>query len=204
MQLSKFVHIADQRSQRQVNTATWKRSELAGRLVQLSGKGNRAALSFAASLLHQTQEEGEHCAWIGPAQSVVYPPDLSERGIDVEAIPFIVAPDIWARLRSAERLLRSGAFALVVLDAPKLRELPLRIQGRLASLAKHHSSIVLILTDASPGGASLGTMIPLHLEATREAAAPGAFHCTLHARKDKRRGPHWRYSEYVEAPLGMY
>lgn len=75
-----------------------------------------AALSAATTLVWKAQLAGEPCAWIAARPSTFYPPDLDEGGIDLAALVVVRAPHATAAARVADKLLRSGAFGLVVLD----------------------------------------------------------------------------------------
>src|SRR4051794_11126367 len=90
----------------------WNRSELSGRLVEISGRGCVSPLSAAAALILEAQAAGEPCAWLTLPESTFFPPDLTAFGIDLEALPVVFADEPHALARSAARLLRSGAFGL--------------------------------------------------------------------------------------------
>jgi len=103
-----------------------------------------------------------------------------------------------------ERLLRSGAFSLILLDHIGNEKFPLHVQGRLASLAKRHHTAVVSLCERSSEEGSMGSMTSLHVEAFRHYKGEGKYCGTLHALKDKRRGPHWNISEEWDASPGLY
>src|SRR6185503_11689 len=106
--------------------------------VELSAAGPVATLTCATGLVLEAQEAAEPVAWIaiagGAAQergsaghryggsgfavagASFYPPDLADSGVDLDALVVVHAPGGLAGVRAAERLLRSGAFGLVVLD----------------------------------------------------------------------------------------
>ena len=94
----------------------WNLSSLAGRLTEMSDSGAAPSLTAAAALILQAQQRGEPAAWIGFGNSIFFPPDFAEWGIDLEALPVIRVPDALAASGAADQLLRSGAFGLVVLD----------------------------------------------------------------------------------------
>ncbi len=96
--------------------APWTRPALAGRLVELSGAGSSAALTFAVALVLDAQRRGETCAWVASRASSFHPPDVAENGVDLDALPVVRVPEAGDVPRAAERLVRSGAFDLVVLD----------------------------------------------------------------------------------------
>jgi recombination protein RecA len=186
-----------------------RRDQLAGRLVELSASGASAVLSTMAEILADVQRLREPAAWIGPASSSFYPPDLAARGVDLQALVVVRTPVLGGAaplLRAAERLLRSGAFGLVILDGGRDLDLPLPAQGRLTKLAQEHDAVVLLLTDKPRTAASAGSMVSLRLEALRQRdrAAPqvggrAAMRCVVHALKDKRRGPDWQATSLLAA-----
>jgi len=193
----------------QVDPPRLHRDQLAGRLVELSASGASTVLSTMAGILADVQRLGEPAAWIGPASSSFYPPDLAARGIDLQALVVVRTPVLGGaapRLRAAERLLRSGAFGLVIIDGGRDFELPLPAQGRLTKLAQEHDAVVLLLTDKPRCAASVGSMVSLRLEALRERdrTAPmiggrAAMRSVVRALKDKRRGPDWQTASLLAA-----
>lgn len=193
-------------------------SELAGRLVELSGNGASAALTLAMRLVRDAQCAGEPVAWLGSDETLFYPPDAAESGIDLESLLVVRIPQPSAakavkspaaaplaqRLAvAAERLLRSGAFGLVVLDLGKEAALSQPLQSRLLGLAQHHHAAVLCLTQKAESAASLGSLVSLHARAVRVWLGKDRFACELHVQKDKRRGPVWSEREVYRGPLGL-
>src|SRR5476651_929143 len=89
---------------------SWCRSELSGRLTEISGRGCVSPLSAAAALLLEAQAGGEPCAWLSRDESNFFPPDLARFGIDLDALPVVFVPSPQKAARAAARLLRSGAF----------------------------------------------------------------------------------------------
>ncbi len=116
----------------------WNLSSLAGRLTEVSDSGAARSLMAAASLILQAQQRGEPAAWIGFGNSIFFPPDFAEWGIDLEALPVIRVPDALTASRAADQLPRSGAFGLVVLDLKTQTEMRMAVQSRLAALARMH------------------------------------------------------------------
>ncbi|MBL9014994.1 MAG: recombinase A [Myxococcales bacterium] len=134
-----------------------------------------------------------------------YPPDLAETGIDLAALVVVRAPSVVACARSAERLLRSGAFGLVVLDlaAVSLDRWPDQTLGRLVSLAQAHDAAVVCITEKTPETGSLGSLVSLRAEALRARRDGGEFEVTIRALKDKRRGPGWSHRLKARGPSGL-
>jgi recombination protein RecA len=178
------------------------RAQLTGRLVELSAVGASATLTTAIGLVRGAQEEGEPVAWIALPWASFYPPDVADSGVDLDALVVVRVADAITAARAAERLLRSGAFGLVVMDLGAGAEVPTAHQGRLVTLAQQHDAAVVFLTEKAGEAASLGSLISLRAEALR-ARGGGGFACTVRALKDKRRGPGWTHAEVFRAPAGM-
>ncbi|HSK02533.1 MAG TPA: recombinase A [Kofleriaceae bacterium] len=180
----------------------WGLAALRGRLVELSGRGARATLTEAVGLVLEAQLAGEPAAWIlSPSHGGFYPPDAAASGVDLAALVVIRVPDATNGARAAERLLRSGAFGLVVIDLGLGGEhdLSMAQQGRLVTLAQAHDAAVVCLTEKAAESASLGSLISLRAEALRS----GPDEVTVRALKDKRRGPGWTRTIKVRGPAGM-
>jgi recombination protein RecA len=178
---------------------------LRGRLVELSARGAAATLTTAIELVVEAQTTGEPVAWIALASGTFYPPDVADSGVDLAALVVVRAPDPLACARAAERVLRSGAFGLVVIDYGSARpELSTAHQGRLVTLAQSHDAAVVCITEKSHDASSLGSLVSLRVEAlrTRSRDGGGLFDVTLHALKDKRRGPGWTRARKRRGPAG--
>lgn len=174
-------------------------------------------MTTAAELVLETQRAEEPVAWIvpwslDPNTSTFYPPDVADTGIDLSALVVVRAPSTIAAARAAERLLRSGAFGLIVLDfggveleANQSSRLSDQVLGRLVTLAQAHDAAVVCLTDKTPETGSLGSLVSLRAEALRGRQPPpdGGFDVTIHALKDKRRGPGWSKRSKVRGPSGL-
>ncbi len=184
-------------------SALWNLAETAGRLVEISGAGAKAGLTVALGLVLEAQRRGEPVAWVTPSESFFYPPDAAEGGVDLDALVVIRLPDARAVARAADRLLRSGAFGLIVLDLGARAEIPTPLQSRLAGLAQRHHTAVLCLTEKARETPSLGSLVFLRVHAQRREAADHQFLCALAVLKDKRRGPTWAHREGCRGPAGL-
>lgn len=184
----------------------WGLPALRGRLVELSGRGARATLTEAVGLVLEAQRAGEPAAWLmSPEHGGFYPPDVAESGVDLAALVVVRVPDIVSAARAAERLLRSGAFGLVVMDLGLggEAELSMAQQGRLVTLAQAHDAAVVCLTEKSAEAASIGSLVSLRVEALRAGGGRDELSVSLRAIKDKRRGPGWSRTTKVRGPAGM-
>jgi len=190
----------------QASSATWELNTLRGRLVELSARGATATLTAAIELVSEAQTQGEPVAWIAPTAGTFYPPDVAESGVDLAALVVVRVRDAIAAARVAERLLRSSAFGLVVLDlcSPSGGSVELAIanQGRLVTLAQTHDAAIVCITDKTTETASLGSLVSLRAEALRLRDRDD-ISITVRALKDKRRGPGWQHTVRRRAPAGL-
>lgn len=221
-------HVLSLQQERSAQEIGWSLEQVAGRLVEISGVGATAPLTLAFGLVLQAQRQNEPVAWITRDNSLFYPPDAAEGGIDLDALVIVRVPDGRAAARAADQLARSGAFGLVVLDLsaydaqaglgakPVLSNakradgstrlttgLPIPLQTRLAGLVHKHQTALLCLTTKGDEAPSLGPLVSLRVAARRERLADDRFSCGLTVLKDKRRGPTWRHTEVCCGPAGL-
>lgn len=226
----------------------WSRDALAGRLVELSDTGGGAPLTMAVALVLDAQRRRETVAWITTRESVFFPPDVAESGVDLDALAVIrlPPPEAWeeasrarggrgtataarttssrtvsaartattaapragdhlaaaAAARAADRILRSGAFGLVVLDLGR-GDVTVGAQARLLGLAERHDAAVLCLTEKPAPAPSLSSLVSLRAGTERRRDGEGVFVCTLAALKDKRQPPGWSVEEVRRGPAGL-
>jgi recombination protein RecA len=182
----------------------WGLSALRGRLVELSARGATATLTAAIEIVAEAQEQSEPVAWLTLTNGTFYPPDVADSGVDLAALVVIRAPDATAVARAAERILRSGAFGLVILDlgGGANADLSMQIQGRLVTLAQTHDAAVVCLTEKSDDTASLGSLVSLRAEAVRQRERPD-FGVRIRVLKDKRRGPGFTQLLMRRGPAGL-
>jgi recombination protein RecA len=175
-----------------------------GRVVELSGlvEGACARLSTAIAIVRHVQAEGDTAAWIQPEGGPLYPPDIAEAGVDLEALVVVHIP-LTAKLspkvafahglsKAAELLLRSGAFGLVVVDGTSTTWPSAPTQawlGRVLGLARQHGSRVLLLTEKPAHADSLGTLVGLRVESHRRRESNGGFVVEHHVVKNKSGSP---------------
>ena len=183
--------------------AAWTLAALGGCLAELSAAGPAPALTLAFGLVREAQRRGEPAAWIGRAGSTFFPPDAAAGGVDLAALPVILLDDARRRLRAADRLARSGAFGLLVVDLGGRLDLPLAVQTRLAEQALAHGTLVLCLTEKTERQPSLGSLVAVRVQARRVRHGPDRFACRVRALKDKRRGPGWTDQEWCRGPDGV-
>lgn len=194
----------------------WRLSDLAGRLVELSGQRAAAHLTAAFGLVLEAQLCGDRAAWVTFEQSAFFPPDVAAGGVDLESLPVVRIGHALAAGRAAEHLVRSGGFGLVVVDLssdlsrdgkrarPESSSgaLPMPLLTRLLGLARAHHVAVLMLTRKSPDAASLNSLISLHADAQWHPG-DGRYVVRVLAIKDKRRAPGWDHVEACCGSVGM-
>jgi recombination protein RecA len=182
----------------------WGLDALRGRLTELSARGATATLTTAIELVIEAQHAAEPIAWVTLGNTSFYPPDLADSGVDLAALLVVRVHDVTAAARAAERLLRSGAFGLVILDfgGTTTADLSMAHQGRLVTLAQAHDAAVVCITEKAGEAASLGSLVSLRAEALRLHAREHDYDVTLRVLKDKRRGPGWSRTLRLRGPAG--
>jgi recombination protein RecA len=185
----------------------WGLEALRGRLVELSARGASATLSTAVELVLEAQYAAEPVAWVTLGNGTFYPPDVADSGVDLAALVVVRVIDAVTAARAAERLLRSGAFGLVILDfgGGGAVELSIAHQGRLVTLAQAHDAAVVCITEKTSDAASLGSLVSLRAEAVRVRVRDldHDYDVTLRVLKDKRRGPGWSRTLKLRGPAGF-
>ena len=185
----------------------WRLPKLAGRLVEISGTGDAAGLTAACGLVLEAQHRAEPVAWVTLPSCTFFPPDAAESGVDLESLIVVRVPNPQAAGRAADRLLRSDAFGLLIVDLGTHpgtdAAIPPPLLSRLSGLATRHRSAVVIVTEKPETAPSLGSLISVRVEAHRERGAGSRFHCRLAVLKDKYAGPVWSHAEDCRGPAGL-
>ncbi len=175
--------------------ASLSHESLSGRLIEISSFGDGTPLTLASSLVLAAQLAGEPTAWIACGPSSFYPPDFSRSGIDLDALPVVHVPDAAAGARAADKLVRSGAFGLVVIDLAgpsargQNRNVPSPLQSRLLALAGRHGTAIVFLTGKTSDAPSLGSLVSLRAQAHRRRLQEGRYACDVEILQDKHHGP---------------
>jgi recombination protein RecA len=187
-----------------------------GRVIELSGgcegSGANARTSTAVAILRQLQAEGETAVWVQPQGGALYPPDLHEAGIDLDALVVVHIAASAATQRStglckaAELLIRSGAFGLVVIDMVEATPAAATVSawlGRMLGLARQHDSRVVLLTEKPTHADSVGTLVGLRIESHRHRDSSGSFVVEHHVIKNKSGAPFDVAGDRYRGPDGL-
>jgi recombination protein RecA len=181
----------------------WGLDTLSGRIAELSSDGESASMSAAVSLVLQAQKRAEPAAWVAVGRSTFYAPDAAQSGVDLACLPVVRVADSRAAARTADKLLRSGAFAVVVVDLGRDHHIRVPVQSRLAGLAKKHRAALLCLTKKKRDEPSIGSLVSLRGETHIKKAGFDRFTWTVRVTKDKRQGPGWVHEETCRGPEGL-
>lgn len=181
-----------------------------GRLVEIFGASSSAALTSTLGIVRDAQQEGETAVWITPPESCFFPPDAAEAGVDLFALTVVRVP-AKSFARAADKLVRSGAFGLVVLDLEQATKADLcrsallgdAALSRLLGLAQKHDVAVIFLTRQGPAASHLGSLVSLRGEARRVRLRTDQYEVEVRVVKDKRRAPGWRHAEPCRGPAGL-
>ncbi len=189
---------------RQVKTPLWSRTQLAGRLCEISSVAGGALLTAAFRLVLDAQFEGEPVAWISTSSDTFFAPDVVKNGVDLNALVVIRVPEVQTVARAADHLLKSGAFGLIVMDLNSSPSIPIPMQMRLAQQARIHETAILCLTSKMRESASLGPMISLRGQITCRYLEVDHFQYEIEILKDKLHGPGWRHIEICHGTGGLH
>jgi recombination protein RecA len=185
------------------DSGRWSLDNLSGRFAELSSEGECAAISAAVSLVLEAQRRGEPTVWIAVGRSTFYPPDAARCGIDLRSLPVIKTGDSRAAARTADKLLRSGAFSVIVLDLGHDHNIRVPVQSRLAGLAKKYRAVLLCLTKKKRNAPSIGSLVSLRGETCVKKTGFDRFTWGIRVTKDKRQGPGWGHEETCCGPEGL-
>ncbi len=188
-----------------LQAATWSLGALAGRLVELSGRGATATLTAAFGLVLEAQHRDEPVAWITLRGSSFFPPDARDGGVDLDALAVVRLRTPAEAARAADQTVRSGGFGLVVVDLggeERGAAVPAPLLTRLMGLAQKHDTAVVILTEKAVATASLASIVSLRAEAVR-VRGEDPWQVQVTVVKDKRRGPGAVNVETCHAPTGL-
>ena len=186
----------------------WSYTKIYRRLTELSGLGETAVLTAAAEIVLEVQGVSGMVAWISRTESSFYPPDFHNNGVDLDALVVLRLEGAKQMIRAADRIIRSGAFSLIVVDLGARGYLSLAAEGRLQALVKKYRSALLFLTEKARGVSSLGSMISLRYVAERCKSGVDEFSYEISILKDKQAFSTGIFGEIYEGrasgPDGLY
>lgn len=180
----------------------WRVDVLAGRFVEVTGEADTAVLTTTVTLVLQAQQRGELAAWVTGPRAAFFPPDFAASGVDLDALPVVRVDDITNAARAADKLVRSGAFAVVVLDLGAKAPLPMPTQTRLVGQAKKNRTTLVSITRKSHAQLG-GSLVSLRGETHKQRAAPDSFVCEVQAAKDKCHAPGWTHRDICSGTEGL-
>jgi len=182
----------------------WSWRALRGRIAHTWGQATSARATIAAPLMLHAQHHGALVAWVTSTRAIPYAPDLEAMGLDLDAIILVRLRSDEDALIAAERLMRSGAIGVMVVEVAQCsartwgRRQP-RIR-RLQGLAEHHGACVII---GARRRIALGPLVAVEARVTRARTTAGVC-LELEFIKDKRAARAARLvQEVVDDPLGL-
>jgi len=158
----------------------WKYASLIGQLSELSEEIPSGAIGFVAELIAEAQRQGEPAAWVAGRDSIFYPPDLAECGVDLDGVTVVWAKGATRAMIAADQLLRSGAFGFLTVDLGREWRVSDAALGKLRRLAEMHEAAVVFLTEKKAQEQSIGSMISL-----RGIVAAGPHGAVIHTTRNK-------------------
>ncbi len=183
---------------------SWHFEGLVGILAEISEEAPAGAVSFTAEIIAEAQERNEPVAWVAAADSIFFPPDLAERGVDLSALA-VVRPGTGEAdtLTATEWLVRSGSIGLVIVDVEPGGKASDAALGRVQKLAERNQAAVIFLTRKRSNEPALGSRISLRGCVT---PSPGGtpFQVDIHSVRDKRSNVSSRLSRRYHGPSGMH
>lgn len=204
--VARYLHTGDLVS-RPGAAPLWNRAAIGGRLTEIFGADASAALTVALGLVVDAQQNRETAVWITPIHSTFFPPDAAEGGVDLGALAIVRVPST-ALYRAADKLARSGAFGLIVIDSTAPREgehpgIPRPAQSRLLGLAQKYDTAIVFLTHRAASSTLTGSLVSLRGEARRTRVGDNLHEVEVRVLKDKRRAPGWTHKEQCYGPAGL-
>lgn len=185
---------------------TFDLAGLAGKVVEFSGWNQSACLSLTIPLIIESQQGVKECAWILPAarrgESLFFPPDFHNAGIDCSRIPIIRSANVTDSFSIAEKLIRSGGFSLVVLDLTEGKRVRGSTVGRISSMTQRYQCLLLCLTRNPPGHPSLDPMVFIHVH-VEASLIDGRYQVSARVQKDKTQAPGQQMNWIYETPIGL-
>lgn len=120
-----------------------------GRISEIVGARGSGRVSLAAAFVAAATGRGEVAAWI-ESSAAFDPASMAGAGVDLKRVLWVYAPDVKNSLTTAELVLGSGGFGLVVIDFDALSRALMRSAAlRIARRAEESATAVLVLAARS-------------------------------------------------------
>ncbi len=181
---------------------SWRFGNLVGILTEVSEEAPSGAVSFVAEIIAEAQSRNEPVAWVAGRESIFFPPDLHNRGVDLSAVAIIRAGSETDSLTAAEWIVRSGSVGLVIVDMEGHGDVSDASLGRILKLAERNQCAVLFLTRKRRQDPSLGSRVSLRGCVVK--SGDGSFAIDVDTIKDRRSNSHFRQTRRYHGPAGMY
>ena len=141
-----------------------------------SMRGGTTSIAIAAMRTLHAADSNAWCAWITPSHAGVpslYAPALVQAGVDLERL-LVVRPPPQALARTAVKVASSGAFGLVVIDAPHRHDLggARTSPKRSAAAAPVHDAGTVVVRKLALAAEEYGTTSLLLTSALAQRAVP--------------------------------
>ena len=81
--------------------------------------------------------------------------------------------------------------------------LQVSLLARLAGLARHHQTVLVVLTQKPSDSPSIGSIVSLRAESVLRRTAFDRFEWSLDVLKDKTQGGGWRHAAVCRGPEGL-
>ncbi len=188
---------------REEHVCGWKLEHFRGRFVEVTGDAATATLTACTQLVLEAQRSKVLTAWIGAEGTSFFPPDLTASGIDVSALPVVRVPDVKRACWTADILLRSGSFGLVVMDLDTVQSLSFSMQTRFIGLTHQYTSTLVALTRRRHDASSLNSLVSFRGISAKRRLGHNFFEWEVCAEKDKQASTQWRHLENSRGPDGL-
>jgi hypothetical protein len=142
------------------------------RLSEIAGPASSGRTSVALALLAQVTRTGRFGAVVDAADAFD-PASAEAAGAQLERVLWVRPPGLREALRSSERLLEAGGFALVLLDRAAAGPAPARaVWPRLARAAQASDSALVVLHARRAAGSAAELAVEMKAPAVRFSGTP--------------------------------
>ena len=181
---------------------SWHFDNLIGLVAEISEEVPSGAVTVAADIIVEAQCRNEPVAWVAGTDSIFFPPDFHERGIDLSAVSVIRAGGEAESLMAAEWLIKSGAWGLVIVDVDCQWNISDASLFRIQKVAGRNLCAAVFLTRKRCHDPSLGSGIALR--GCVSSSGSGPFIVDVLTIKDRRFHSSSRRRRQYNGSSGMY